>query len=90
VRRLILHVDDIESLASDLVEGQWKPVRHTFGITAFGTNAYLASQPGNLLIEDHAEGAGFEELYVILRGEVEFVLEREDGEDEKILVALAP
>jgi len=86
VRCSILHFDDIEPVETDLVEAQWKPVRHAFGITAFGTNAYLARHPGDLLIEDHSEGAGVEELYVILRGEVEFLLERENGEDETILV----
>ncbi len=72
------HVSDIPTLASDLVEAEWKPVRHHFGISAFGTNAYVARRKGELLIEEHAEGeGGHEELYVVLEGDVRFTVEGE-------------
>jgi hypothetical protein len=71
----ITHLDDIESVDTDLVDAAWKPVRNHFGITSFGTNAYVARRASDVLIEDHSElRTGFEELYVVVRGEVEFTL----------------
>lgn len=67
------HFSEIPTFASDLVEAEWKPVRHHFGISAFGTNAYVARREGELLIEEHAEGeGGHEELYVVLEGQARF------------------
>jgi hypothetical protein len=53
----------------------------------FGVNAYVATAAGQLLIEDHSEdGTGYEELYIVLSGSVDFVLERDDGEDDTFIV----
>jgi hypothetical protein len=72
------HFSELPTFASDLVEAEWKPVRHHFGISAFGTNAYVARREGELLIEEHSEGdGGHEELYVVLAGEARFTV---DGE----------
>ncbi|HWC32945.1 MAG TPA: hypothetical protein VG709_07435 [Actinomycetota bacterium] len=72
------HFSEVPTFASDLVEAEWKPVRHHFGVSAFGTNAYVARGEGELLIEEHAEGdGGHEELYVVLDGEARFTV---DGE----------
>ena len=77
------HVTELPTHESDLVDAEWKPVRHHFGITAFGANAYVARRAGDVVVEDHAEGeGGFEELYVVLSGEVDFTVENERGEDE--------
>jgi quercetin dioxygenase-like cupin family protein len=66
-----------------LVEAEWKPVRAQLGITAFGANGYVAGSVGELVIEDHSEAeSGFEELYIVLSGEVTFTLEGSDGVDE--------
>ncbi|MBD0291243.1 MAG: hypothetical protein ICV74_08310 [Thermoleophilia bacterium] len=75
------HVSEIEPLASDLVEGEWRPVRYHFGISAFGCNAYRARAAGELIIEDHVEGEdGDEELYVVLEGLARFTLDGEEVE----------
>jgi hypothetical protein len=50
---------------------RWVPVRRSLGIGAFGVNAYRAGS-GEAVIEDHVESPGQEELYVVLRGRVEF------------------
>src|SRR4051794_10434347 len=68
------HVSELPVLPTDLVEGTWTPVRHHLGITAFGTNAYAGSA-GQLVIEEHDDSD--EELYIVVAGEAEFVL---DGE----------
>ncbi|CAN5251088.1 hypothetical protein BH18ACT12_BH18ACT12_23970 [soil metagenome] len=65
-----------------VVDGQlqWRPVRRTLGIEAFGINAYTANA-GELVVEEHDEtgtGAGHhEELYVVVTGAATFTV---DGE----------
>ena len=57
---------------------QWVPLRRRLGIRAFGTNVYRASREGDLVVEDHAESPGQEEMYVVVSGRVKFVV---DGEE---------
>ena len=55
----------------------WRPIRHHFGITAFGATAWTAGA-GERLINEHDEAdVGQEELYVVLSGRAVFEL---DGE----------
>src|SRR5204863_3226978 len=71
-------LSELPSQPSDLVQAAWKPVRHHFGITAFGVNGYVAGEAGELLIEEHSEGeSGFQELYVVVGGTARFTV---DGE----------
>jgi len=48
------------------------PVRHHFGISAFGTNAWTGENVGDRLMPEHEEDPGSEELYVVLRGRARF------------------
>lgn len=64
VRRV--HVDEIESLPALGGTLRWKPVRHALGIDAFGINAYRGEEPGDLVVEEHADP--HQELYVVLSG----------------------
>jgi mannose-6-phosphate isomerase-like protein (cupin superfamily) len=73
----VSRLSEIQPLASDLVEGEWRPVRYHFGITAFGCNAYVARAAGELIVEEHSE-TSHEELYVVLAGEARFTL---DGDE---------
>jgi tetratricopeptide (TPR) repeat protein len=57
---------------------EWRPVRRRFDIRAFGVNAYTAEKPGDWVVEEHVEGSGHEELYVVLAGRATFTL---DGEE---------
>ena len=55
----------------------WRPIRHHFGITAFGATAWTAAA-GKPLVNEHDEGDdGQEELYFVLSGHAVFEL---DGE----------
>lgn len=57
---------------------RWLPIRHELGISAFGTNAYVARAAGDDVVEPHTEeGTGHEELYFVARGSATFTL---DGE----------
>jgi quercetin dioxygenase-like cupin family protein len=65
--------------------GELKPVRRHFGIEAFGANARVAREAGEVLVMPHDERAGgpwgtegHEELYAVLRGHATFTL---DGQE---------
>lgn len=75
-----IRIQEIEPIAVMNGELQWRPVRRTLGIEAFGINAYTADK-GELVVEEHDEtgaGAGHhEELYVVVTGRATFTV---DGE----------
>jgi tetratricopeptide (TPR) repeat protein len=69
----VTHIDEIEKRGDN-----WIPVRHTLGISAFGTNAYTAAE-GEQVISDHQElMAKHEELYVVTKGHATFTV---DGQE---------
>ena len=67
--------------SSELDDGRcpYRPVRHHFGITSFGVNAWTARDAGDRIINEHDESEpdSDEELYLVLRGHATFEL---DGE----------
>lgn len=75
-----LRIDEIDPIAVVGGELQWRPIRRTLGIEAFGINAYTADA-GEVVVEEHDEtgpGAGHhEELYVVVTGSAVFTV---DGE----------
>ena len=81
-----LHLDDIPTVHFD--EGDipaWKPVRRELGISAFGTNAYVAENAGDVVVEPHDEldeadegDRGHQEIYLVLDGSARFTV---DGDD---------
>ena len=75
-----VRIDEIAPIEVVGGELQWRPVRRTLGIQAFGINAYTADA-GELVVEEHDEtgtGAGqHEELYVVITGRATFTV---DGE----------
>jgi Cupin domain len=56
----------------------WKPLRRYLGITAFGTNVFVARAPGERAVVDHTEvddsGTRHEELYFVVRGHATFTI----------------
>jgi hypothetical protein len=62
-------------------ESSWKPVRHHFGIRAFGVNAFVAGSPGEAIVPEHDEipepgsgGQRHEELYFVSSGRAKFTV----------------
>jgi len=54
----------------------WRPIRHHFGITAFGVNAWTARDAGDRIINEHDElDDANEELYLVVRGRAVFELD---------------
>jgi hypothetical protein len=77
----VTRIQEIEPIPVVGGELQWRPLRRTLGIEAFGINAYTAAA-GELVVEEHDEtgaGAGHhEELYVVVTGHATFTV---DGEE---------
>jgi tetratricopeptide (TPR) repeat protein len=76
-RYAVAHVDEIPELDDGRVP--MRAVRHHFGITSFGVNAWIAGEAGARIINEHDESEpdSQEELYLVLRGRASFEI---DGE----------
>ena len=65
----VARLEEIE----ELTDGRepFRPVRHHFGITSFGVNAWTAPEVGDRIINEHdeSEPESDEELYLVVRGE---------------------
>lgn len=69
-------LDEIEEMNDNRCP--WRPVRHHFGITSFGANAWTGRNAGDRIINEHdeAEGPdGQEELYVVMSGRARFEID---------------
>jgi tetratricopeptide (TPR) repeat protein len=66
------HVDEIGEI--DDGRAPMRAVRHHFGITSFGVNAWTAGEAGARIINEHDESEpdSDEELYLVLRGRASF------------------
>jgi tetratricopeptide (TPR) repeat protein len=75
-------VTTLDGLAAPAIPGQarWHTIRRTLGVSAFGVNAWTATEDGGPIIGEHdeAEGEGHEELYVVLAGRATFTLDDEE------------
>jgi tetratricopeptide (TPR) repeat protein len=70
----VAHLDEIEELSDG--RAPYRPVRHHFGVTAFGINSWTARDAGDRLINEHDESDfGEEELYLVQRGRAVFELD---------------
>jgi hypothetical protein len=73
-----------------LDDPHWHPLQHALGIDAFGANAFVATRAGQTLVEEHDEsGSGQQELYLVLEGLVEFIVDgRHIQAEEKTVLAV--
>lgn len=77
-RFAVAHLDEIGEVSDG--RSPRRPVRYHFGITSFGVNAWTGREPGDRIIDEHAEdevGEGQEELYLVQRGRAAFELDAE-------------
>ena len=78
----VMHLDEFDRIAGPQTL-TWLPVRHTLGIRAFGTNAYVATNAGDDVVEAHDELAepgqdptdSHQELYFVARGHATFTID---------------
>lgn len=68
----VAHVDEIAEI--DDGRAPMRAVRHRFGITSFGVNAWTGHEAGARIINEHDESEpdSQEELYLVLRGRASF------------------
>jgi tetratricopeptide (TPR) repeat protein len=72
----VLRLGEIEPISVAGVN--WKPVRRTLGIDAFGINAYTAGA-GEHVVEEHTEETlGHQEAYVVIAGRATFTLDADE------------
>lgn len=88
----VAHVSEIPATPYDgsygfEIPGEWKQLRHFFGIHEFSANAMVATETGQTVVHEHTERAnddptkpGGEELYVVLRGRFDVRLDDEQHE----------
>jgi hypothetical protein len=71
----VAHLDEIDE--QDDGRCPFRPVRHHFGITAFGVTTWTARNAGDRIINEHDESEpdSNEELYLVLRGRAVFELD---------------
>ena len=71
----VARLDEIDEI--DDGRCPWRPVRHHFGITSFGVNAWTARDAGDRIINEHDESEPHsnEELYLVLWGRAVFELD---------------
>jgi hypothetical protein len=74
----VVRLDEIEEIPVNGGELQWRPLRRTLGIRAFGMNAY-AAEAGADVIEEHDEvsssgSGGHEEVYLVVTGAARFTV----------------
>jgi hypothetical protein len=78
----VMHLDEFDRVGGPETL-TWLPVRHTLGIRAFGTNAYVAGAVGDDVVEEHDEladpgqdpNASHQELYFVARGRATFTID---------------
>jgi hypothetical protein len=76
----VTHISEIPApTGREPGEGEWKSLRHHFGIEAFGGSAYVAHETGDWVVPEHDETSSsiatskpHEELYFVAAGEAEF------------------
>jgi hypothetical protein len=71
----VARIDEID----EITDGRcpFRPVRHHFGVTSFGANAWTGRKAGDRIINEHDEEGEDEELYLVHTGRATFEL---DGE----------
>src|SRR5918992_2183545 len=69
----------------------WYPLQHHFGLTAFGSNVYVARAADEELLDPHDETkSGQEELYLVVAGAARFELDGEEVRAEAPFVVAVP
>jgi hypothetical protein len=85
----VAYLDDIPHTRSDSsfgfqLVGEWKQIRHFFGVREFAVNAFVATEPEQVIVHEHFEepnddssDVGDEELYFVFKGRAEVKLNDE-------------
>lgn len=70
-----VRLDEVETISITGAGVNWRPLRRTLGVEAFGINAYVATAAGDHVVEEHSEAnLRHEEVYIVLNGHATFTL----------------
>ncbi|MEP6892650.1 MAG: hypothetical protein ABI927_02620, partial [Gaiellaceae bacterium] len=73
-----VRLDEVETIPITGAGVNWRPLRRTLGVEAFGINAYVATAAGDHVVEEHSEAnLRHEEVYIVLSGRATFTLAEE-------------
>ena len=75
----IASLSELET-ADPFGDRRWSQIRSFFEIESFGTNSWIADEPGAMVINEHDEDSGDEELYVVMSGKATFTVDGETVE----------
>ena len=71
-------LDDVEPIPLEPDKILWRPLRHVLDIGAFGINAFVAPNAGDVVVDEHTEELlSQEEVYFVLSGRATFTIDRE-------------
>jgi mannose-6-phosphate isomerase-like protein (cupin superfamily) len=76
----VTHISEISEpeYEKEAADRDWHPVRIHFGISSFGTNAYVGREPGEPIVGEHNEtDTKHEELYFVSSGHATFTIQGE-------------
>ena len=73
---IVARLGDIDEITDGRIP--CRPVRHHFGITSFGVNAWTVAAAGERVINEHDETGDMEELYLVHSGRATFELAGEE------------
>jgi hypothetical protein len=68
----VAHLDELDEISDGRCPS--RPVRHHFGITSFGVNAWTGREAGDRIINEHDEADENEELHLVHSGRARFEL----------------
>ena len=68
----IAHLEEIDEITDGRCPS--RPIRHHFGVTSFGVNAWTGHEAGDRIINEHDEENEHEELYFVASGRARFEL----------------
>lgn len=81
------HIDDLQRIPYEF--GVYRPIRRALGVSAFGVNAWSAD--AGPVIEPHDEAkTNHEELYLVLSGRAQFVVDGEELDAPPGTLVLVP
>src|SRR3954447_1400146 len=84
----VARLEDIDEISDG--REPWRPVRHHFGITSFGINAWTGREAGDRIINEHDEEGEDEELYFAPSGRARFEFDGERVDAPAGTFAFAP
>jgi hypothetical protein len=89
---LIRRLDELPKVADGGPDDpDWHPITHFFGLTAFGLNAFIAREAGQVLVGEHDETAsGQEEVYVLMAGRARVTLDGDDSDVDAVTIVALP